>query len=86
MASCPDCLRDNNVRVILLPAENLDRKQNHEDGLDRKLSDYFQITHSILGRKQEIADSLAEAEYDRRSRQEAKQAGLCSLPVRLFYF
>ena len=41
------------VRMIVLPAESLDRKQNHADRLDRKPS----IIHSSPGRKQKMADS-----------------------------
>ena len=42
------------VRVILLPAETLGRKQNRTDSLCRKPS----VVDGSLGRKQEITDSL----------------------------
>ena len=42
------------VRVNLLPAKRLDRKQNHADSLCRKPF----IMYRSLGRKQELADSL----------------------------
>ena len=56
------------VRVIQLPADTLGRKLNHTDSLCRKLF----IKYNSLRRKQEIADSLAEAKYDGQSLQEAK--------------
>ena len=42
------------VCVILLPAETLGRKLNHNNSLCRKLL----TEHNSLSRKQEIADSL----------------------------
>ncbi|MEW8546019.1 MAG: hypothetical protein AB2693_21050 [Candidatus Thiodiazotropha sp.] len=44
--------------MILLPAEAVDRKQNHADSLCRKPS----CTDGSLGRKQELADSLGRSQ------------------------
>ena len=67
------------VRVNLLPAESLGKKQNHTDGnrITRTVSagSYFSWTVVSEGSKRSRTVS-AEAKYDGKSLQEAKISGL----------
>ena len=64
-----ECFPAESVHLILLP---VGRKHNNADSLGRTPFS----ADSSHGRKQEIADSSAEAKYDRQSRQEVKIGGL----------
>ena len=71
-AVCDKGLPAKTVYMILLTAETLNKLQNSQDSLSRKLF----IADGSRRRKQEISDSSVGAKFDGQSWQEEKISGL----------